>query len=104
MQKTTSHCPWRGKLWDNMGTGEPHSRILAADCGFTENIGNLGKLRQLLIPKAWHIHRNPPHGEADFYPLFTEVGNGLLSACCGRDLRRLMRHKLPIAVTVHIHP
>ena len=37
-------------------------------------VGNLGKLRQLLIPKAWHIHGNPPHSEADFYPLLAEVG------------------------------
>jgi hypothetical protein len=57
-----------------MRTGEPRSRMLATDCWFTENIGNLGKLRQLLIPKAWHIHGNPPHGAADFYPLLLEVG------------------------------
>jgi hypothetical protein len=41
-----------------MRTGEPRSRTLATDYGFTENIGNLGKSRQLLIPKAWHIHGN----------------------------------------------
>ena len=73
-----SVCVHHITVVDNIGTGEPHSRILAADCGFTENIGNLGKLRQLLIPQAWHIHRNPPHGEADFYPLLAEVGKEIL--------------------------
>jgi len=32
----------------------------------TENIGNLGTVRQLLILKAWHTHGNAVPGRADF--------------------------------------
>ena len=28
-----------------------------------------------LIPKTWHIHRNTPHGEADFYPFLAILDN-----------------------------
>jgi hypothetical protein len=42
----------------------------------TGNIGNLGKLRQPLMPKARHTHGNTPHRRADFYPLLAEVGKG----------------------------
>jgi hypothetical protein len=40
----------------------------------TENIGNLGKLRQPPLLKAWPTHGKTPYGEADFYPELAEVG------------------------------
>ena len=40
----------------------------------TQNIGNLGKLRQPSILKAWHTHGNRLPGGVDFYPLLAKVG------------------------------
>ena len=66
-----------------MRMGGPGSRILATAYGFAENIGNLGKWGPLLIPKTWHIHRNTPHGEADFYPLLAQVGKDIIKGAIG---------------------
>ncbi len=41
---------------DGMRTGPPRSRTLAIPLWVTENIGNLGKLRQPTMLKAWHTH------------------------------------------------
>ena len=43
----------------------------------TENLGNLGKLRQVLILQAWHMHRNMLRAGADFYPFLPEVGRSV---------------------------
>ena len=57
--KTRSICSVRitpacGRLLNSMRTGGPGSRILATDYGFTENIGNLGKLKQPPMLKVVH--------------------------------------------------
>ena len=57
----------------------------------TENIGNLGKVRQTLIPKARHTHWNTPHGGADFYPLLAEVGKDVIEGKEPLALRPLWR-------------
>jgi hypothetical protein len=44
----------------------------------TRSIGDLGKSRQSLRPKAWPTHRNAPHGGVDFYPLLAQVGKEIL--------------------------
>jgi hypothetical protein len=46
----------------------------------TQNMGDLGNLRGQTLRKAWHTGGNPPHGTADFYPLFVEVGKVAMSA------------------------
>jgi len=53
-----------------MRTGGPGSRILAPSRWGTENIGNLGKLRQPPPLKAGHTHGNTLHRGADFYPFW----------------------------------
>ncbi len=40
----------------------------------TENIGNLGKLRQPPLLKAWHTHGNTLPGGAGFLPTFSPSG------------------------------
>jgi hypothetical protein len=44
---------------------------------FTRYIGDLGKSRQPLMPKAWHTHGNKPHRGEDFYPLLAKVSKGI---------------------------
>jgi len=63
-----------------MRTELPRSRILATQLWVTENIGNLGKLRQPPMLKAWHTHGNTLPGGADFYPLLAKVGKYSLPA------------------------
>jgi hypothetical protein len=66
------------KFLDSMRTESPRSRTLAPTPCVTENIGNLGKLRQLLLLKAWHTHGNTPHGGVDFYQLLALVRNSTI--------------------------
>jgi hypothetical protein len=61
------------KFLDGMRTRSPRSRTLATPLWVTENIGNLGTLRQPPMLKAWHTHGNTPHEGADFYPLLRQV-------------------------------
>src|SRR5262245_52759206 len=53
--------------------GSPRSHTLATPLRVTENIGNLGKLRQPPLLKARHTHGNTLPGWADFYPLLAIV-------------------------------
>jgi len=59
---------------DNLQTGSPLGRKLATRRWVTENIGYLGKLRQLCTLKAWQTHGNTLHEEAGFLPTFTRSG------------------------------
>ena len=55
-----------------------HTMINVMVRAFTRYVGDLGKSRQPLVPKAWHTHGNTPHGGADFYPLLAEVGKSTI--------------------------
>src|SRR5262245_32517154 len=57
------------KFLDNLQTESPRRHALATALYITENIGNIGKLRQPPMLKTWHKHGNTPPGETDFYPL-----------------------------------
>ena len=41
----------------------------------TQHKDDLDKLRGEALRKAWHTCRNPPHAEADFYPLLVQADN-----------------------------
>jgi hypothetical protein len=42
----------------------------------TENRGNLGKSREVIRPKAWHIHKNTPYQGKDVFPELAQVSKG----------------------------
>jgi hypothetical protein len=56
-------------------TSQPHS---GSPRWVTENIGNLGKLRQPPTLRARHTHGNTPSGRANFYPLLPKIGKGII--------------------------
>ena len=74
------------------------------DDAVTQNTYHVGKSRTPNLDMRSRYMGKCRLTAGAFYPELAKVGNGLLSACCGRDLRRLMRHKLPTAVTIHIYP
>jgi len=60
--------------WRPCCGGQVNLRRLCMGRARTRYIGDLGKSRQSLRPKAWQTHRNAPHGGVDFYPLLAKVG------------------------------
>jgi len=75
--------PACGRLFDSIRTGGPGRRILATDYGFTENIGNLGKSRQLLNQKHGIFTEYMLPGGTDFYPLLLKVGKDIIKGEIG---------------------
>jgi hypothetical protein len=60
--------------WCPCGSGQVDLRLLVMGRARPRYSGDLGKLRQSLMPKAWQTHRNAPHGGVDFYPLLAILG------------------------------
>jgi hypothetical protein len=50
------------------------------ECPITENIGNLGKLKDAVTLKRSILTAKPDIEGRDFYPLLAEVGNGSAAA------------------------